>query len=142
MQEYFDWVPATLPLNDDISQRMPQTQSYTVYTDGSALWPQQKEARVAAWAWIAISESGELVGWAKGLVPKWYLDPSAHSGELHAVYQAVRMLPELTEVRVDCEAVVKGLRNPHSKRLQVSKEKRVWLEIQAMLGQRTLQVVK
>eukprot|EP00971_Amphidinium_carterae_P045621 897900-Amphidinium_carterae.2 len=52
------------------------------------------------------------------------------------------MLPELTEVRVDCEAVVKGLRNPNSKRLKVSKERRVWLKIQALLGERPLQVVK
>eukprot|EP00971_Amphidinium_carterae_P014387 284262-Amphidinium_carterae.1 len=121
---------------------MPAAQPYTVYTDGSALWPQQKEARLAAWAWVAVNDQGHLVGWAKGLVPKWYLDASAHSGELHAVYQAVRMLPGLTEVRVDCEAVVKELRNPDSKRLRASKERRVWLEIQSMLGERHLQVVK
>eukprot|EP00971_Amphidinium_carterae_P254434 5051217-Amphidinium_carterae.1 len=142
VQEYLDWVPTPLSLDDTICHAPPAEQQYKVYTDGSALWPQQKEARLAAWAWVAVNDQGCLVGWAKGLVPTWYLDASAHSGELHAVYQAVRMLPGLQEVRVDCEAVVKGLRNPDSKRLKVSKERRVWLEIRALLGERHLNVVK
>eukprot|EP00971_Amphidinium_carterae_P337882 6474941-Amphidinium_carterae.1 len=142
VQEYLDWVPTPLQLDDTVSQALPLEQPFVVYTDGSALWPQQKEARLAAWAWVAVNAQGCLVGWAKGLVPAWYLDASAHSGELHAVYQAVRMLPGLQEVRVDCEAVVKGLRNPDSKRLKASKERRVWLEIQALLGGRRLNVVK
>eukprot|EP00971_Amphidinium_carterae_P254839 5058856-Amphidinium_carterae.1 len=131
-----------MPISEEVSHSHPPQGQYVVYTDGSALWPQQKETRVAAWAWVAVNTQGTLVGWAKGLVPAWYLEASAHSGELHAVYQAVQMIPELSEVRVDCEAVVKGLHNPDSKRLRASKERRVWLAIRTLLAGRQLNVVK